>query len=110
MQRIKIDVTKIDKSSLYVGKKGTYLDLTLMDNRDGTDDYGNDGFVVQDIGKERREAGERGEILGNWRHIGKPPQHQMSGDPDPGANYHKAAGQKPNAAAVGNDDTDDIPF
>jgi hypothetical protein len=57
MQRLKIDVTKIEKALLFTGAKGTYMDLTLMDNRDGTDQYGNDGFIVQDVGKEKREAG-----------------------------------------------------
>ena len=69
MQTLNIDVTKIDKNALYKGKKGTYLNLTLLENRDGEDQYGNHGFIIQDIGKERREAGERGPILGNWKHL-----------------------------------------
>lgn len=69
MIRIKLDVKKIDKSALFVGTKGTYCDLTLMDNKDGPDQYGNDGFVVMDIGKQRREAGEKGPIIGNWQHV-----------------------------------------
>ncbi len=73
MQRLKIDVTKINKDLLFIGAKGKYMDLTLMDNRDGgTDQYGNDGFIVQDVGKERREAGEKGPIIGNWKHVGQP--------------------------------------
>jgi hypothetical protein len=71
MQRLKIDVKKIDKTALYSGAKGTYLDITLLDNRDGNDQYGNDGMIVQDIGQARREAGEKGPILGNWKWIGK---------------------------------------
>lgn len=67
----KIDVTKIDKAALYKGAKGTYLDITLLDNKDGRDQYGNDGFVVQDIGKDRRAAGEKGPIIGNWKTIGQ---------------------------------------
>ena len=51
MQRLRIDVTKIDRSALYKGAKGTYLDITLLDNRDGTDQYGNDGMIVQEIGR-----------------------------------------------------------
>lgn len=79
MQRLSIDVTKIDKAALYKGTKGTYLNLTLMDNRDGEDQYGNHGFIVQDIGKERREAGEKGAILGNWKHVVIPTQsHSQS--------------------------------
>jgi hypothetical protein len=69
MTSVKIDVTKIDKEALYKGAKGTYLNITLMDNREGKDQYENDGFVVQDIGKDRRQAGEKGPIIGNFRHI-----------------------------------------
>lgn len=69
MTTISIDVTKIDKTALHEGAKGKYLGITLIDNRDGKDQYGNDGFVVQDLGKERRLAGERGPILGNWRKV-----------------------------------------
>lgn len=35
MIAINIDVTKIDKELLYKGAKGTYLNVTLKDNRDG---------------------------------------------------------------------------
>lgn len=80
MQSLNIDVLKIDKSAIYEGKKGKYITLTLMDNRDGTDQYGNDGFVVQDIGKQRRESGEKGPIVGNWKHVGqsKPAQRHAT--------------------------------
>lgn len=79
MQRLKIDVTKIDKTALFTGEKGTYLDLTLMDNKEGRDKYDNDGFVIQDIGKSRRESGEKGPIIGKWKHIGSN-NPQPSGD------------------------------
>lgn len=95
MQRLKIDVTKIDKAALYKGDKGTYLDITLLDNRDGTDQYGNDGMIVQDIGKQRREAGEKGPILGNWKFIGQPA-------PKPAAPAPKQSAQ--------DDDDSEIPF
>jgi hypothetical protein len=66
-----INVTKIDKSAIKDHKSGgKYLALTLMENKNGPDQYGNDGYVVQDIGKARREAGERGPIIGNWKHVG----------------------------------------
>jgi len=70
MQRLKIDVTKIEKAYLFKGKSGTYLDATLMDNREGPDQYENDGFIVQDVGKENREKGIKGPIIGNWKHVG----------------------------------------
>lgn len=71
MQKLKIDVTKIDKTALFKGEKGIYLDVTLLENRDGPDRYGNDGFIVQEISRERRDAGEKGPIIGNWKHAGQ---------------------------------------
>ena len=58
MIRAKINVSKILKDKLFKGEKGTYLDITLMENKDGTDQYGNDYMVVQDLGKEARERGD----------------------------------------------------
>jgi hypothetical protein len=98
MQRLKIDVTKIEKALLFTGAKGTYMDLTLMDNRDGTDQYGNDGFIIQDVGKEKREAGIKGPIIGNWKHIGERRSPNQNTAPPPTMDH------------VGNDDVDDIPF
>ena len=99
MQRLKIDVTKIKKELLFTGAKGTYMDLTLMDNRDGPDQYGNDGFIVQDVGKERREAGEKGPIIGNWKHVGQPIGIRS---PEYGKPETKVAAVQ--------DDADEIPF
>lgn len=65
--RLKIDVSKIDKTHLFKGAKGTYLDVALHLREEGTDQYGNDGFLTQDIGKEAREAGQKGPIIGNFR-------------------------------------------
>jgi hypothetical protein len=69
--RVKIDVTKIDKSAIFHGDKGKYLDITLLGNRDGVDRFGKHYMVVQDIGRERREAGEKGPILGNGEIVGQ---------------------------------------
>ena len=48
--RAKIDVTKIIKSYLFKGKKGTYLDLTIWIN-DKPDQYGNDASIEQRVPK-----------------------------------------------------------
>jgi Ser-tRNA(Ala) deacylase AlaX len=96
--RIKIDVTKIDKSALYKGAKGTYLDATLFLN-DEPGEYGDNGMIAQDLGKERREAGEKGAILGNGTIIkiideGRPAQPSLPPEP----------------AVVSIGEEDDIPF
>lgn len=70
MKKLKIDVTKINKNYLFKGEKGTYLDLVLLDNRDGVDQYGNSGMIVQEVSREDREAGIKGPILGNWKEVG----------------------------------------
>lgn len=62
--RLKLDVTKIDKARLFKGEKGTYLDCTLLYN-EVSDQYGNNGFISQDVSKEERESGIKGAILGN---------------------------------------------
>ena len=100
MKTVKINVTKIDKSALFEGKNGKYLDLVLFDNKGGVDQYGNHGFVTQDIGKQRREAGERGPIIGNWKEVGgfvpqQPTRHEQA---------------KVNAYQPQDDDNDEIPF
>lgn len=98
MQSLNIDVKKIDKSALFEGKKGTYLNLTLHDNKGGTDEWGNEGFITQDLGKERRMAGEKGPILGNWKYIGGKPSSTTT-----------TTATRPAGPAVP-DDSEDIPF
>ena len=69
MVKCKIDVQKIDKSHLYKTEKGNYLNVLLMENKGGKSKYGDDGFIIQGVSKEAREAGERGPIIGNWQHV-----------------------------------------
>ena len=68
MITLNIDVMKIDKERLYKGKKGTYLDAVLIETPNS--EYG-DYMIVQSISKEERDAGKKGEILGNGKKVGK---------------------------------------
>ena len=68
---LKINCSKIPKERLFQGKNGKMIDLVLMENRDGPDQYGNDGFVSVSLSKEERASGARGEIVGNWKELGK---------------------------------------
>jgi hypothetical protein len=70
---LNIDVTKIDKAHLFQGKSGTYLDVALWEK---PDQYGNDGFITQGVSKEARARGEKGNIIGNWKHNTPPPAQQ----------------------------------
>ena len=67
--KLSINVTKIDKEKLYKGKKGTYLDAVLIPTPNNQ--YGNDYMIVQEVTKEEREAGKKGEILGNAKFLKK---------------------------------------
>lgn len=63
MIKVSINVNSIDKSRLYEGKKGKYLNICLIETPDSK--YGNDFMVVEDVTKEEREAGKKGNILGD---------------------------------------------
>jgi hypothetical protein len=74
---VRMDVSKIDKSKLYKGEKGTYLDAAII-MKDEPDQYGNIGMIVQSVSKEDREAGLKGAILGNVKYIGAKNQPQQA--------------------------------
>ena len=82
--KLNIDVTKIIKEKLFVGKKGKYMDATVFIDLDIEDKFGNSGMITQDVTKEEKEAGEKGPILGNckifWRESGQQ-QPQQSQQP-----------------------------
>ena len=75
---LSIDVSKINAKRLYKGKKGQYLSATLF-LKEETDQYGNNGFIVESITKEEREAGQKGTIIGNAKF--------MAGGSKPSASY-----------------------
>jgi hypothetical protein len=80
--KLKIDVTKIDKSKLFQGAKGTYLDAVVF-VKDEVDQYGNNGMIVQSVTKEEREQGIKGAILGNSSPVGQQqPQEQTAQQQD----------------------------
>ena len=87
---LKIDVTKIDKSKLFNGAKGTYLDAQVFIDLDELDQYGNSGMITQAVSKEDRDAGQKGAILGNaklfWKDAGQHPQQQKRQAPQQPAN------------------------
>jgi len=72
MINVKVDVRKIDHSSIYIGEKGSYLTFKLIKNKGGKDKYGNDGFVAQEPSKEKRTVGEKWPLVGNWRLVDAP--------------------------------------
>ena len=63
-----IDLSKIDKSKVIQGKKGTYYNLTAFVNED-VDQYGNNVAIATGLTKEEREAGAKTHYLGNGKVI-----------------------------------------
>ena len=63
---LKIDVSKIDKSKLFKGAKGTYLGLTCSMN-DEPDQFGNNVSAWIEQTQEERQGGENKTYLGNGK-------------------------------------------
>ena len=78
MIRGKIDVTQIEKARLFKGEKGTYLDFVLIETPNSQ--Y-SDFMIVQDVGKDERERGVKGNFLGNASTIRPQPERK----PEPAA-------------------------
>lgn len=100
---VRIDVSKIDKSRLYKGAKGTYLDLYTRVNLDETDKYDNNGFISQSVTKEEREAGTQTPILGNCKVV-------FSAEDDSAPQNNGTPQSKTFAESNLADLEDDIPF
>lgn len=83
--RCKIDVSKIDKSRLYRGEKGTYLKFSMLEHPTEYSDW----MIVEEVTREEREAGKKGTILGNGNNVERR------------ADVHQVASNKP---------TEDLPF
>lgn len=70
-----IQTGKIDKALLNKSTSGkTFLNIALIPGKNGKDEYGNDGFIVQSVSKEERARGVKGPIIGNWKDMDKPAQ------------------------------------
>ncbi len=63
----KINVKALDKKKLFVGEKGTYANITLIESPGGK--YG-DWLIVEDLSKEERGTDKKGTILGNGKNHG----------------------------------------
>jgi hypothetical protein len=117
---LKIDVSKIDKARLFKGEKGTYLDATVFVDVDQLDQYGNSGMITQDVSKDEKQQGVKGNILGNCKvfwNDGAQQQAPQGGYQQQNATQQGGFAPKPqqNAPApIVNEPTidfdDDIPF
>lgn len=66
--RANIDVSKIDKSKLFQGKKGLYLDVTVTVN-DEVDSFEQIGSITIGQSKEERDAKAPKVYLGNLKEV-----------------------------------------
>lgn len=68
MIKVKLNLTKINKDRIFTSEKGNkFLDIILIETPNGQ--YG-DWIVNEDVKKEEREAGIKGNILGNGKNFG----------------------------------------
>jgi hypothetical protein len=65
---LKVNLDKVDKSKLFKGKKGTYLDLDVWINEE-PDAYGNDASASMSLSKEDRESGVNKTYIGNGKKL-----------------------------------------
>jgi hypothetical protein len=96
-----IDLNKIPKDKIFIGKKGKYLPITITIN-DEVDQFGNQGPVVVEQTKDERDAKAAKTYLGNvkvvWTNGTNVDTAPRDGAPAPAA----APQLKPQA--------DDLPF
>ena len=120
---LKIAVNDIDKARLFKGQKNTYLDATVFIDLDQLDQYGNSGMITQDVSKEEKQQGVKGNILGNckvfWSDSGQAPQQpQQNYQQQPQQPMQQPPGYNPNTQGVSHpqpapgmgDFDDDLPF
>ena len=66
---------------MFKGQKGKYLDATIFVDLDQKDQYGNNGMITQDVSKDEKAQGVKGNILGNgtifWSDNSAPQQPQQ---------------------------------
>ena len=116
---LKINVSQIDKAPLFAGQKGHYLDATVFIDLDQLDQYGNSGMITQDVTKEEKDQGVKGNILGNcklfWTEQPSAPQqpvqhHNAPQQQQGGFHPSQPVQQQVNPAATQQPFDDSIPF
>lgn len=100
----KIDVLKIDKSKLFKGEKGTYLDLTIWIN-DKPDQYGYDMSIEQTTKKDSPKI-----YLGKGKFYVKKETPPASGKIQTGAMSDVNELPGANDSPLPNDEEKDMPF
>lgn len=98
-----IDLNKIPKEKIFVGKKGKYLPITITLN-DELDQFGNQGPVVVEQTKEEREAKVAKTYLGNVKVV-----WTNGNNVESAKEYNPQAAPSPQAAPTAQPEAD-LPF
>lgn len=107
---LNLNLSLVDKARLYSGKKGKYLSAVLH-LTPTTDQYGNNGFIVESVSKEERQAGQRGTILGNAKIITTGGDSAATAPQQAPAYTPPASSQSAQSSQAGTyDPADDLPF
>ena len=105
--KLKLDVSKLDKSAFFKGAKGTYVDVILWEN-DEPDQYGNTHSAKQDMGKDRK--GEKTPYVGNAKPFGQDKLGIRSPEYGQQERPTHQNGAKPPTPTDDFQEDDDIPF
>jgi len=101
-----IDLTKIDKSKIYEGKKGKYYPITIVVN-DELGQFGDSGYIQTEQTKEERDAKAPKSFLGNCKVVWTNGQNvnvaPKEGQPQQKSNVDILQ-------SMAEDDTPDLPF
>lgn len=109
---LKLDVTKIPKDRIFVGKQGKYIDLDIWIN-DDPDQYGNDASANIQQTAQERERKERKIYVGNGKKVfGFDSTESQESRRRPGSIHPKKELPPPNPTDDSLDqvEEDDIPF
>lgn len=79
---LKIDVTKIDKSKIFPGKKGKYLTMTAFIDTENQGQYGDNGMITH----KKDEGEQQAAILGNATVFWKDEAQQQQAPNQPASN------------------------
>jgi hypothetical protein len=97
-----IDLTKVPKDRIIVGKKGKYINVAITVN-DEEDQFGNFGPIIVDQTKEEREAKAPKTYLGNVRVV-------WSNGTFPSPTPFEGAQPKAQPKAKSKEEEEDLPF
>jgi hypothetical protein len=110
--RATIKLSAIDKKRFYVSPKTgeKYMSIVLMDSRYPSK-YKDDGMITEDITQEEREAGTKGNILGNFKFVVREHAQQVETKTPKKTSPQREFGESGTAnKAFADGESEDVPF